>query len=61
MIVFEPKEYVKYSDIDKYDVQGFIYSLLKNSSLFNNLHDIVGLNFLIFRIYFPYLILRKIL
>ena len=29
MIVFEPKEYVKYSDIDKYDVQGFIYSLLK--------------------------------
>ena len=53
MIVFEPKEYVKYSDIDKYDVQGFIYSLLKNSSLFNNLHDIVGFKFFNFSNIFP--------
>ena len=53
MIVFEPKEYVKYHDIDKYDVQGFIYSLLKNNSLFDNLHDMNGFKFFNFSNIFP--------
>lgn len=53
MIVFEPKEHVKYSDIDKYDIQGFIYSLLKNNSLFNNLHDLQGFKFFNFSNIFP--------
>lgn len=53
MIVFEPKEHVKYSDIDKYDIQGFIYSLLKNNSLFNNLHDLNGFKFFNFSNIFP--------
>ena len=53
MLIFEPKEYVKYSDIDKYDVQGFIYSLLKNNDLFNNLHDLNGFKFFNFSNIFP--------
>lgn len=53
MIVFEPKEYVKYFDIDKYDVQGFIYFLLKNDSVFNNLHNMNGFKFFNFSNIFP--------
>ena len=53
MLIFEPKEYVKYSDIDKYDVQGFIYSLLKNNDLFNNLHNLNGFKFFNFSNIFP--------
>ncbi len=53
MLIFEPKEHVKYSDIDKYDVQGFIYSLLKNNDLFNNLHNLNGFKFFNFSNIFP--------
>lgn len=53
MIKFEPKEFIKYSDIDKYTIQGFIYSILKNDSTFNSLHDILGFKFFNFSNIFP--------
>ena len=45
IIKFEPRDFIKYSDIDKYTIQGFIYSLLKNDSSFNSLHDVSGFKF----------------
>lgn len=53
MIKFEPKEFIKYSDIDKYTIQGFIYSLLKNDSSFSSLHDVSGFKFFNFSNIFP--------
>ena len=53
MIKFEPKEFIKYSDIDKYTIQGFIYSLLKNDYSFSNLHDVFGFKFFNFSNIFP--------
>jgi len=53
MIKFEPKDNIKYSDIDKYTIQGFIYSILKNDSSFNSLHDILGFKFFNFSNIFP--------
>ena len=53
MIKFEPKEHIKYYEIDKYTIQGFIYSILKEDSSFNNLHDINGFKFFNFSNIFP--------
>lgn len=53
MIKFEPKEHVKYSEIDKYTVQGFIYSLLLKDSVFSNFHDQKGFKFFNFSNIFP--------
>ena len=53
MIKFEPKEYIKYSEIDKYTIQGFIYSLLRNDSSFVDFHDQVGFKFFNFSNIFP--------
>lgn len=53
MIKFEPKDFIKYSDIDRYTIQGFIYSLLKNDSSLNSLHDISGFKFFNFSNIFP--------
>ena len=53
ILKFEPKQFIKYSDIDKYTIQGFIYSILKNDSLFNSLHDISGFKFFNFSNIFP--------
>lgn len=53
MIKFEPKESIKYSEIDKHAIQGFIYSLLKNDSSFSSLHDVSGFKFFNFSNIFP--------
>lgn len=53
MIKFEPKEDLSYNDIDKYTIQGFIYSLLKIDSSFNKLHDTLGFKFFNFSNIFP--------
>lgn len=53
MIKFEPKEFVKYNEIDKYTIQGFIYSILKNDDSFKELHDTVGFKFFNFSNIFP--------
>ena len=53
MIKFEPKEHIKYYEIDKYTIQGFIYSILKGHDSFNNLHDNNGFKFFNFSNIFP--------
>jgi len=53
MIKFEPKEFIKYSEIDKYVIQGFIYSILKGNSSFKDLHDRLGFKFFNFSNIFP--------
>lgn len=53
MIKFEPKQFIKYSDIDKYTVQGFVYSVLRNDSLFSDFHNQVGFKFFNFSNIFP--------
>lgn len=53
MIKFEPKEFIKYSEIDKYVIQGFIYSILKCNSSFKDLHDRLGFKFFNFSNIFP--------
>lgn len=53
MIKFEPKNYIKYSDIDKYALQGFIYSILKNDAVFSDYHDNTGFKFFNFSNIFP--------
>ena len=53
MIKFEPKEHIKYSDIDKYTIQGFIYSLLKNDESFSEYHNTFGFKFFNFSNIFP--------
>lgn len=53
MIKFEPKQFIKYSDIDKYTVQGFVYSVLGKDSLFSNFHDQIGFKFFNFSNIFP--------
>ena len=53
MISFEPMEFIKYSDITKYDIQGFIYSLLRNDSSFSELHNVKGFKFFNFSNIFP--------
>lgn len=53
MIKFEPKENLSYYDINKYTIQGFIYSLLKEDSSFNELHNTSGFKFFNFSNIFP--------
>ena len=53
MIKFEPKNNIPYYEIDKYTIQGFIYSLLRENSQFSNLHDTVGFKFFNFSNIFP--------
>ncbi len=53
MIKFEPKDFIRYSEIDKYTIQGFIYSILKNDDVFSNLHDASGFKFFNFSNIFP--------
>ncbi len=53
IIKFEPKNFIKYNEIDKYTVQGFIYSILKKDSSFNDYHDRRGFKFFCFSNIFP--------
>lgn len=53
MIKFEPKQFIKYVDIDKYTLQGFIYSILGEDSSFSEFHDQVGFKFFNFSNIFP--------
>lgn len=53
MIKFEPKQNIKYSEIDKYTVQGFIYSILRRDSQFNDFHNQSGFKFFNFSNIFP--------
>lgn len=53
MIKFEPKSNIQYHEIDKYTIQGFIYSLLRKDSKFSNLHDTTGFKFFNFSNIFP--------
>ena len=53
MIKFEPMDFIKYSDIDKYTIQGFIYSIIKEDNSFSNLHDTLGFKFFNFSNIFP--------
>ena len=53
MIKIEPKNNIPYYEIDKYTIQGFIYSLLRENSQFSNLHDTVGFKFFNFSNIFP--------
>ena len=53
MLKFEPLEYIKYQNIDKYTIQGFIYSILKDDSVFSSLHETVGFKFFNFSNIFP--------
>ena len=53
MIKFEPKEHIKYYEIDNYTIQGFIYSILKDDESYNNLHEIKGFKFFNFSNIFP--------
>lgn len=53
MIKFEPKDNIDYYEIDRYTIQGFIYSLLKDNQSFDNLHDTTGFKFFNFSNIFP--------
>lgn len=53
MITFEPINEVDYELIDRYSIQGFIYSTLKNTSSFADLHDTDGFKFFNFSNIFP--------
>ena len=53
MLKFEPLEYIKYQNIDKYTIQGFIYSILKDDPVFCSLHETVGFKFFNFSNIFP--------
>lgn len=54
-LIFEFKSLnnCNYSDITKHDIQGFIYSLLKNDLIFQNYHDVIGFKFFNFSNIFP--------
>lgn len=53
MIKFEPKQFIRYLDIDKYTVQGFIYSILAKDLLFSDFHNQMGFKFFNFSNIFP--------
>lgn len=53
ILEFKSVNSCKYSDITKYDVQGFIYSLLKENPIFQDYHDVVGFKFFNFSNIFP--------
>lgn len=52
IIKFKPMETFEYNKINKYDIQGFIYSLLKNTP-FENYHNVIGFKFFNFSNIFP--------
>ncbi len=52
IIEFNPLANINYYDIDKYKIQGFIYSLLKDTE-FANYHDVKGFKFFNFSNIFP--------
>ena len=53
IIKFEPHENNSYDSINKHTIQGFIYSLLKEDSLFDNYHDFKGFKYFNFSNIFP--------
>lgn len=53
MIKFEPKDFIRYTDIDRYTIQGFIYSVLKKDPKFNEFHNTAGFKFFNFSNIFP--------
>ncbi len=53
LITFEPIDKASYYDINKYDIQGFIYNLLRESDDFSEFHDIQGFKFFSFSNIFP--------
>ncbi len=53
MITFEPFDEAEYENIDKYSIQGFIYSLIENTELFSCLHKQKGFKFFNFSNIFP--------
>ncbi|MGN0177186.1 MAG: CRISPR-associated endoribonuclease Cas6 [Methanobrevibacter sp.] len=53
LITFEPIDDAEYSEINKYDLQGFIYSLLREDENYKNLHNVQGFKFFNFSNIFP--------
>ena len=53
LLTFEPKNEFEYFNIDKYVIQGFVYSILKNDTNYNDLHDNIGFKFFNFSNIFP--------
>lgn len=53
LINFLPLIQTKYDKINKYNIQGFIYSLLKNNLEFKELHNLKGFKFFNFSNIFP--------
>jgi len=52
IIKFTPEENFAYDSINKYTIQGFIYSLLQNTA-FSNYHDLKGFKYFNFSNIFP--------
>lgn len=52
LIKFNPLKNCDYNSINKYDIQGFIYSLLKDTE-FKNYHDVIGFKFFNYSNIFP--------
>lgn len=53
LLTFEPIDETNYVNINKYDIQGFIYSLLKEDENYKHLHNIKGFKFFTFSNIFP--------
>lgn len=53
ILTFNPKEKCSEKTIDKHQIQGFIYSLLKESKKYHELHDKNGFKFFNFSNIFP--------
>ena len=53
ILKFEPTKHVDYHEIDKYSLQGFIYSLIKETLKYDKLHETQGFKFFNFSNIFP--------
>ncbi|MGB9838588.1 CRISPR-associated endoribonuclease Cas6 [Methanothermobacter sp.] len=53
LIKFKSDESFKYSSINNYTIQGFIYSFLKRSNSFHDYHDMEGFKYFCFSNIFP--------
>ncbi len=52
ILKFNPQTNIDYNEINKHDIQGFIYSLLKDT-LFDSYHDLVGFKYFTYSNIFP--------
>lgn len=53
LIKFKPEKHSPYDEISKFHIQGFIYTLLKDEVVFNNIHNSNGFKFFNFSNIFP--------